>query len=162
MIENKVIRVDEEVWGKLKKIAEPFVDTPNSVLRRLLNLEGKKPRKADKRITYRRIERGEGKRRTDGLSVKDCYVPLLLTLVEHGGRLDTDKSCRIVKEVVKEKIAPSDYDLVGAAQVPKHRNKIQWARKHLVIDGLMKDDSAHGIWEISEEGRKFLQSRGLI
>lgn len=30
------IEVDEEVFGYLKKIAEPFVDTPNSVLRREL------------------------------------------------------------------------------------------------------------------------------
>ena len=30
------IEIDEDVWGYLKKFAEPFVDTPNSVLRRLL------------------------------------------------------------------------------------------------------------------------------
>ncbi len=30
------IEIDEDVWGYLKQFAEPFVDTPNSVLRRLL------------------------------------------------------------------------------------------------------------------------------
>jgi len=33
------IRVDEEVYGLLQRHAAPFVDTPNSVLRRLLGLE---------------------------------------------------------------------------------------------------------------------------
>lgn len=30
------IEIDDEVWGFLKKHAEPFEDTPNSVLRRIL------------------------------------------------------------------------------------------------------------------------------
>jgi hypothetical protein len=30
------IEIDDDVWDYLKKFAEPFVDTPNSVLRRLL------------------------------------------------------------------------------------------------------------------------------
>ena len=32
------IDIDDEVFAKLKEEAEPFVDTPNSVLRRLLGL----------------------------------------------------------------------------------------------------------------------------
>jgi hypothetical protein len=37
-----VIRVDDEVWRELQKRAEPLVDTPNSVLRKLLGLTGDK------------------------------------------------------------------------------------------------------------------------
>ena len=33
-----VIRVDDEVWKELQRRAEPLVDTPNSVLRKLLGL----------------------------------------------------------------------------------------------------------------------------
>jgi uncharacterized protein (DUF4415 family) len=33
------IRVDEDVYEHLKREAEPFVDTPNSVLRRVLELD---------------------------------------------------------------------------------------------------------------------------
>ena len=38
------IEIDDAVWNHLKKFAEPFVDTPNSVLRRLLfnEIEGTK------------------------------------------------------------------------------------------------------------------------
>ena len=35
---SPTIRIDEEVYEALKRRAEPFVDTPNSVLRRLLEL----------------------------------------------------------------------------------------------------------------------------
>ena len=34
-----VIRVDDEVWRELQKRAEPLIDTPNSVLRKLFGLE---------------------------------------------------------------------------------------------------------------------------
>lgn len=37
-----VIRVDDEVWKELQRRAEPLVDTPNSVLRKILGFtEGK-------------------------------------------------------------------------------------------------------------------------
>ncbi len=35
---SRTIRVDDEVFAKLQSLAEPFVDTPNSALRRLLDL----------------------------------------------------------------------------------------------------------------------------
>ena len=37
-----VIRVDDEVWKELQRRAEPLVDTPNSVLRKILRLTGDK------------------------------------------------------------------------------------------------------------------------
>jgi len=37
-----VIRVDEEVWKELQRRAEPLVDTPNSVLRKILGFTGDK------------------------------------------------------------------------------------------------------------------------
>ena len=38
---SPTIRIDDEVFEKLKSMGEAFVDTPNSVLRRALNLEEK-------------------------------------------------------------------------------------------------------------------------
>jgi restriction endonuclease Mrr len=37
------------------------------------------------------------------------------------------------------------------------RNKAQWERKNMVIDGLLKRDSSHGVWEITDKGRKQLE-----
>lgn len=36
---SRTIRVDDEVFAKLQSLAEPFVDTPNSTLRKLLGLD---------------------------------------------------------------------------------------------------------------------------
>jgi negative regulator of replication initiation len=42
------IEIDENVWLHLQKHAEPFIDTPNSVLNRLLFLTSKEPPKKDR------------------------------------------------------------------------------------------------------------------
>ena len=38
MPSSKVIRIDEQVWAELQKLATPLEDTPNSVLRRVFGL----------------------------------------------------------------------------------------------------------------------------
>lgn len=38
MIETKTIKIDQEVYNELKKRIQDFSDTPNSVLRRVLNI----------------------------------------------------------------------------------------------------------------------------
>ena len=45
-----VIRVDDEVWKELQRRAEPLVDTPNSVLRKILGLTGDKVSNEEKGI----------------------------------------------------------------------------------------------------------------
>jgi len=38
---SRVIRIDDEVWRQLQERAQPLVDTPNDVLRRILKLDDK-------------------------------------------------------------------------------------------------------------------------
>jgi hypothetical protein len=43
MPSSKVIRIDEQVWAELQKLATPLEDTPNSVLRRVFGLSQEEP-----------------------------------------------------------------------------------------------------------------------
>ena len=49
---SKVIRIDGEVWAELQRRARPLEDTPNSVLRRVLDLpeEGTGPERLEPRV----------------------------------------------------------------------------------------------------------------
>jgi hypothetical protein len=53
MPSSKVIRIDEQVWTELQKLARPLEDTPNSVLRRVLGLpqEGRDEDATDPRVS---------------------------------------------------------------------------------------------------------------
>jgi hypothetical protein len=53
---SPTIRIDDEVFTKLKNMGEAFVDTPNSVLRRVLELEDN-----DSTVTEQKLEIREEK-----------------------------------------------------------------------------------------------------
>jgi len=48
---SRTIRIDEEVYQALKRRAEPFEDSPNDVLRRLLDLNGASPQSRHRLVT---------------------------------------------------------------------------------------------------------------
>lgn len=87
----------------------------------------------------------------------DYYRPILETLVAMGG------SGRVaeVLDLVFEKMRPvlRDVDLEPLTSDPDNfrwRNAAQWARHSMVKEGLLKQDSPRGVWEISEAGRVYL------
>lgn len=51
-----VLRVDDEVFAALEKRARPFVDTPNSTLRRILRLDPRKPMDVRGTTAHRGVE----------------------------------------------------------------------------------------------------------
>ena len=63
-----------------------------------------------------------------------------------------------VGEKMKSSLKPLDYDVLPSdGKSVRWRNSAQWARNTMVNeDGRMKKTKT-GIWEISEEGRKWLE-----
>jgi len=55
MIETKTIKIDQEVYGELRKRIREFSDTPNSVLRRVFHIDP--PGKADLKSDIRKQEK---------------------------------------------------------------------------------------------------------
>lgn len=88
-------------------------------------------------------------------------VPILRALVEKGGSAPAGELMPLIYEQVKELLNADDYDSPPSApNVPRWKNTAQWARAKLVEEGLMRDDSSFGIWEISDDGRHWLAEKG--
>ncbi|GIW84083.1 MAG: hypothetical protein KatS3mg106_596 [Gemmataceae bacterium] len=84
--------------------------------------------------------------------------PILEALVELGGRASVDKILELVE--IKMKGVLNDYDYQPLPSTPRHirwKNSAQWARVTMVQEGLLKQDSPYGIWEITGAGRKWLE-----
>tara|TARA_B100001964_G_scaffold187610_1_gene208641 strand:- start:275 stop:445 length:171 start_codon:yes stop_codon:yes gene_type:complete len=45
---SKIIRIDDDVFEALKKKGQPSIDTPNSILRKILKLKFRQPYKKRK------------------------------------------------------------------------------------------------------------------
>jgi hypothetical protein len=147
-----VVRVDDEVFSALQKQAVPFVDTPNSVLRRLLAL--------DKQMTVN--QQRSGVRRVLGRSQegspREIYRrPILRALVSLGGRGPTREVLQRVYHSLKSNLTTADLEELPSEQRLRWQENAEWERYHMVKDGLLARGSPRGIWEITDEGRRLLE-----
>lgn len=88
------------------------------------------------------------------------YRPVLLALVEFGGSGRTSDVLTRVEHIMRNELKPVDYEPLNSGGAPRWYNTGQWARDYMVKQGLMTATSPHGIWEISDAGRSYLNSNG--
>ena len=85
-------------------------------------------------------------------------LPLLQALVEMGGRgaaaLVVDRVgaalARVLTDFDRQPLHSGD---------PRWRNTAHWTRSQLVQRGMLSKTSPRGIWEITPEGRKYLEEK---
>jgi hypothetical protein len=180
------IEIDDDVFDVLKRHAEPFVDTPNDVLRRLL-LDAPSARLANTAVLSEEIgvasrrreaspnrnargshlaaeSHGARKRatkrkraRSSDLLSEDAYeVPILRVLDEASGRLPTSEAVAAVGEMIADQLKPMDHEVQENGR-ERWQMRVQFTRLRLVERELLKGDSPRGIWEISDAGRELLR-----
>ena len=178
------IDIDDEVYDRLKHTAEPFVDTPNSVLRRVLGLDpnpngasgssaiakattARAPAKlqgaattgARKRSRTRRKSHKKERTRVPAGSIlqEDAYeLPLIQALVQAGGEGSSKEITRAVGSKLDSKLTALDREPLASGAI-RWENRLQFVRLKLIERGLMRKDTPRGIWAITEEGRKAIE-----
>jgi hypothetical protein len=168
---SPTIRIDEDVYQALQRRAEPFVDTPNSVLRRLLDLgvsesSGSGSDASDQPAASEYERTAPGRRKSQGtkkkakrtrapsgtlLSQDEYELPLLETLSQLGGSAAAGEAIERLGERLNGKLKPADYEKLDSGAI-RWENRAQFVRYELVQRGDMKDDSPRGVWEISQQG----------
>jgi hypothetical protein len=93
------------------------------------------------------------------------YRPILEASAELGGSGKMNSTLDIVHKKIAGTLKPVDHEALasGPKSGPRWRNTAQWARNTLKERGHLKSDSPHGVWEIAEAGRQWLEkamSRG--
>ena len=86
-------------------------------------------------------------------------LPILMALEELGGSAATHEVLRRVRQLMVDELREIDISRRSDGQVYME-NRAQAMRSELVCKGLMKADSQHGIWEISDAGREYLRNNG--
>ena len=85
------------------------------------------------------------------------YRPILEVLTEMGGSGKVAEVLDRIGEKMEGVLKECDYEPL--ASEPKNlrwRNAAQWARNSMVNEGLLKNDSPRGIWEVSDKGKNFI------
>ena len=167
------IRVDDEVYGLLQQNAEAFVDTPNSVLRRLLNLgerdaaaesdpqpRSTAPQKSARR-SARRAKRGTPSRaRTGTILPHEAYVgPILDVLAEAGGEAPAREVTGEVGRRLIQKLTPMDLQPLPSGSI-RWENRVHFVRLRLVDEGLLARDAPRGVWRLTPAGHERAKEDG--
>jgi len=162
-----VMRIGDSTWERLKHWAVPLEDSPDDVLTRVLDMADEHaqcgrpalptPSKAD------RPKAAENKRAGRGQKVPPVAYesPIEETLYELGGKGRTNEVLVIVEQKMKHLLGEFDYQVLPSGREVRWRNTAQWARNNLVMAGSLKnkDDSGHGVWELTEQGIKSVESK---
>ncbi len=139
---SPTIRVDDEVFKELQRQAQPFVDSPNDVLRRVLGLNH------SHRRSVRRPRAPAG-----SVTPEREYRPLILkALVKRAGSAPRREVLKSVKEALNGRFKPRDLEHTFSGPFV-WETWASWERKNMVDDGLLKPDSQRGIWELTPSGR---------
>lgn len=158
------IRLDDDVFAGLKALAEPFVDTPNSVIRRLLQERGAIPDGAERSSSdpsepeaTRRESTGPRRPRASGMVSQSTYEQYLLHVLatQFKGCGDKQEVTRAVIKLMDSKGMLSDIDRVHVSTgETRAENTIAWGRNALKQRGLISQASPRGTWELTERGMK--------
>ena len=169
------ITVDDEVLVELGRRARPFIDTePNDVVRVLLGLTQTTSKRADSPPVSlvsvpappsprRQVRSSKAaatvRTRVPKGSLLDEHAyetPILRALEEHGGRAAAREVIDRVGEMVDDKLTPLDRETVETGGI-RWQARVQFARLRMKEQGLLKQDSPRGTWEIADEGRERLR-----
>ena len=147
-----VIRISDNTMEKLQKFAVPLVDTPDSVIQRLIEMvEGNSSNEVNPKRSEpapKRKSKDEGPK-TPQKVFKD-YV--LKAVFELGGVDRVENIRSRLFETMKSQLLEGDFTIVSSGD-PRWWNAACWARNELREDGLISADSPRGVWELTEAGR---------
>jgi len=162
---SPVIRVDEEVFGALQSQAEPFVDTPNDVLRRLLGLSG--PSTSSVAMGGGRLPPGGGKRLASGggerLPAGESTpngmfrAPILSALAELGGKGRTAEILQLVEAKMSHILNAKDREWLPDGADIRWRKKAGWEAYNMQKEGLLVKGPPRGVWHLTERGQEEAQ-----
>lgn len=154
-----VIRITDETLERLKRWAEPLVDTAESALTKALDAaeQSQKLRGGDPVTPAARPPRPRRRRTTsrNRLPQKEFRRPLLELLYELGGSTQVADLQPLMKEKMASTLLPGDLQPVSTGD-ERWWNATCWERSNLVREGYLRDDSPRGTWELSEQGAKFV------
>jgi len=156
------IRISQQTWERLKIYATPLEDTADDVVSIALDaLEAGRrkglriARHSTAALPKRNSERPKRGKRAP---LKKFRAPLLEILYRLGGKAYSREIRKTIERLVAPMLGKADYELVSN-DVPRWWNAICSVRNDLIRQGLFRNDSERGIWELSKRGFELMRAQ---
>jgi hypothetical protein len=152
------IRITEETWERLKGWAVPLEDTPNDAIWKALDAaDGIRPAAKQEEAPRSRSKRKAETRSKKLLPQREFRRPLMRVLYELGGGASTKELKPILADRLRPELSEDDLRPVPSGGEVRWWNAVCWERKDLVEEGLLKDNSARGVWELTDRGAEYIE-----
>ena len=155
-----VIRISDDVMEMLKKYAVPLEDTPDSVLRKILkdydtlkNQSGQSPSSnmpPEKWVTVRHEKLIPSSREKEARWI-------IASLISLGGSAKAEMVTSHINEVFGREFSHRENELLPSGEPRWHKN-VHWARYYMAKADLLNDDVPHGVWELTEKGKRYCEN----
>lgn len=152
-----VIRITETTWDRLKRWAVPLEDSPDDAVRKVLDaaeehLKYTQTKKIEPSATKMTRRMQNGRLPNGQKTPQSAYnQPIMEAIYELGGSAPVGEVLQVVEKKMKSLLTDVDYQELPSGNI-RWDNTAQWARRQLVIDGLLKSESPRGVWELSSIG----------
>jgi len=152
-----VIRISETTWDRLKRWAVPLEDNPEDAVRKVLDaaeehLKCTQTKKLEPSATKTTRPMQNGRLPNGQKTPQSAYYqPIMEAIYELGGRAPASEVLQLVEKKMKSLLTDVDYQNLPSGSI-RWDKTAQWARRQLVIDGLLKSESPRGVWELSSIG----------
>lgn len=152
------ITIDDQVFALLETRARPLVDTPNSVLRRLLGLEGTP--ESDSRLGDRPsgaegpelpVSMGARRNPLPVTPQREFRRPIREALLAAGGGRNMEEVLSEVERQMRSRFRAGDLAPVSTGEI-RWRNAARWERMQMAKEGLIKRGTPQGWWELTDDG----------
>ncbi|HWO83461.1 MAG TPA: winged helix-turn-helix domain-containing protein [Solirubrobacterales bacterium] len=148
-----VVKLSDRTAHRLFKYARSFGETPETVIEHLLDQVEEGTNLGDNLDLNLDVFREEGR-----LPEGAYWLPILEILVESGGSCRGRDVIDMLEDRLGSQLTPLDHGVLEMGEV-RWRNRARFARLRMKERGLIGSDSPRGIWEITEEGRRYLNER---
>ncbi len=146
------IRIDGDVWKWLKKQAEPFEDTPNSILRRVAQLDAQHA-EPNGEMCERLPRKPVGRPRGEKTPQAEFRYPLMRILLRHGGSYGRTRALRELEVDLGDRLTIFDKSEIKSGSV-RWLKSADWEVSVLRQEGLIlpRAESPYGVWCLSPNG----------
>jgi hypothetical protein len=146
--------VDEGVLAAVGRLAEPFIDSPNDVIRNLLDLPQRdRPSCA---VAPRATRPGAGRGSGEYLREADYELPILKALHASDGAAARPEVMDAIELALGPRFSESDREPLQNGE-ERWRNRTSFCRRRMLERGYVLAGSRRGIWELSEQGEERLR-----
>ena len=142
-------------------MAEPLIDTPRTIVRRLAGL----PPLSDVELYAPATDRGSRGSRTAKrvrkskpraplgtlLPEQEYELPILRYLSSNGGQAPSSEVVKAVGRELSDRLTEADRETLSTGGV-RWENRVHFTRLRLVERGLIRRDSQRGVWALTDAG----------